>query len=60
MSRLSQLEKQSLREFAKQAPLRQSAPPTLPFSDYLRMLSKLPPGLCPPKPVRFVGSQWKL
>jgi hypothetical protein len=60
MARLSPSEKQALLEFARQPPLRQPPPPAIPFADYLRAISKLPPSLRPEKPVRFTGNHWKL
>jgi hypothetical protein len=60
MARLTPLEKQALRDFARQAPHFQPPPPTLPISDYLQALTRLPDSLRPPKPVRFGGQLWKL
>jgi hypothetical protein len=60
MARLSPSEKQALLDFARQPPLRQPPPPAIPFADYLRILSNLPHSLRPDKPVRFIGTHWKL
>jgi len=60
MAKLTPDEKQSLREFLKQAPLQQQTAPVLPFSDYLQYLSQLPQEFSPLKPVRFEGAHWLL
>ena len=60
MARLSPSEKQALREFADQPPLRQPPVPVKPIMDYLQAISNLPASLRPPKPVRFTGDHWKL
>jgi hypothetical protein len=60
MAKLSKIERESLKAFAKQKPLKRSIPAQVPMSQYLLYLSSLPESLTPPKPVRFQGNYWLL
>jgi hypothetical protein len=60
MARLNQAERDSLRRFAAQPPLPHPPPLRLPFPDYLRAISQLPPSPAPPKPATFPGSHWRI
>ena len=60
MAKLSQSERESLKEFAKQKPLQQLKAPSLPISEYLRYLSELPKSLQAKKSERFTGNRWRL
>ena len=60
MSKLQPAEREALREFAKQKPLKQHPSPVLPMNEYLNCLSPLPASLSPVKPVKFTGTKWLL
>lgn len=60
MAKLHPDEREALRAFSQVQALPRQLTPLIPFSDYLRYLSQLPPSLCPPKAVRFTGKFWKL
>lgn len=60
MARLTEQEKEELLRVSRLAPLPALPPPTLPLADYLRLLELLGRRPHPAKPVRFIGSHWKL
>jgi hypothetical protein len=60
MARLNQAERHAMRRLVEQAPLPQLLPPRLTLKQYLHAISTMPPTLCPPKPVDFKGSRWRL
>ena len=49
-----------MRRLVAQAPLPQPLPHRLAIEHYLRAISTLPSALCPPKPVAFKGTHWRL
>jgi hypothetical protein len=60
MARLTEEEKAEFLRAASEPPWENPPLPPLPFEEFLRSISTLPPGLSPEKPVRFVGEHWKL
>lgn len=53
-------ERKALRAFRQRPPLAQQSQPVITIIDYLRILSKIPPSLCPEKPAKFTDQHWKL
>ncbi len=60
MAHLSEEAKAALKAAASEPPFQNPPQPPLPFWEYLKVISNLPPSLTPEKPVNFSGKHWKL